>query len=381
MKRFVVLLILLAGGLAAAAFVIPTNAASVGGVSISQQQVNSDLHAIGNSADYQCFLNAEQALGTGQALPSVYGTVPIGEQGAHPTVTAAFAANYLNTVILHQVVFSVAAARHTSVTAVQLATARQNLKAQINQVLSQVSGSKFGCTAAGSPVTAKEVLASMPKSFIDTNVTFDATLTLLEEDLSGVGSSEADLQRYFANHPAEFDKDCFTVAAYSSESEAEAAESQVASGTSFGTVAAAAAAASGQSGSQLCTIFYDVSSSLPSGNLEDLPLNTVSSPVTNGSTYFLLEITSQTPVSYTTARSAVQSAVQNAGATKIGKAVAAVEKAPGFSVDPRYGQWEPANGELIPPVSPAPADVLHASVNGAGTATSASGTPATGQSS
>ena len=64
MKRLIVLLIVLAGGLAAAAFVVPSNAASVDGVSISQQQVDSDLHAIAGSADYQCFLNAEEAVGS-----------------------------------------------------------------------------------------------------------------------------------------------------------------------------------------------------------------------------------------------------------------------------------------------------------------------------
>ena len=107
MKRLIVLLIVLAGGLAAAAFVVPSNAASVNGVSISQQQVNSDLHAIAGSADYQCFLNAEEAVSTnGEAsLPSLSGGVPIGEAGSHPTVTAAFAANYLETAIYHQVVF------------------------------------------------------------------------------------------------------------------------------------------------------------------------------------------------------------------------------------------------------------------------------------
>ena len=89
MKRLIVLLIVLAGGLAAAAFVVPSNAATVNGVSISQQQVNSDLNAIAHSPDYQCFLNAEEAVATGgqTALPPIDGerrrpaTAP-----AHPTV-------------------------------------------------------------------------------------------------------------------------------------------------------------------------------------------------------------------------------------------------------------------------------------------------------
>ena len=60
MKRLIVLLIVLAGGLAAAAFAVPSNAATVNGAAISQDQVNSDLSAIASSQDYQCFLNAEE---------------------------------------------------------------------------------------------------------------------------------------------------------------------------------------------------------------------------------------------------------------------------------------------------------------------------------
>jgi hypothetical protein len=379
-KRFVLLLIILAGGLAAAAFVVPSNAATVDGTSVSQQQFNSDLTAIGKSTDYQCFLNAEEAVGTDGAssLPSLRGTVPIGESGSHPTVTTAFADNYLNTVIAHQVVFSLAASRHLHITAAEQATARQELTAQTNDILSEVTGSKFACTSGGKALTAQKVLASMGKSFVDTNVRFDATVNVLEDSLAGVGSSETDFQRYFANHTAEFNTDCFTVAEYSSETDAEAAVAQVSSGVPFSTVAAAAT----EGGGQKCYILYGVASSLPAGtNLEDLPLNTVSNPIVEGSNYLLLEITSSSPTSFGDAKSEVESAVQNAGSTKAGKLIDAAEKSADISVDGRYGQWKAISAEVLPPVSPSTVDVLNAAVNGAGTATSSSATPATGQSS
>ncbi len=372
MKRFVVLLILLAGGLAAAAFVVPSNAASVDGVSISQQQFNSDLHAIAKSPGYQCFLDAEEAVGTDgeTSLPSFSGTVPIGEAGSQPTVTAAFAANYLNTVIAHQVVFSLAASRHLRLTRVQLATGRQELIGQVDEVLSDVTGSKFACTSGGGALTAKELLASLPSSFVATTVRFDATVNVLEDDLSGVGSSEADLQRYFTEHRVEFDDDCFTVAEYASETDAEAAESQVAYGTSFGTVAEAAAAANGQSSPQVCAIFSRVAASLPAGSITNLALNTVSNPIADGSNYLVLEITSQHPVSYATARDEVIEAVQSAGATRADREIEAAEKRADVSVDRRYGRWRPASVQVIPPVSPAAVDVLNPSANGLGTTTS-----------
>ena len=380
MKRFVVLLILLAGGLAAAAFVVPSNAASIGGVSVSRQQFNSDLNAIAKSSDYQCFLNAEEAVGTDGAtsLPSVSGTVPIGEAGSHPTVTAAFAANYLNTVIAHQVVFSLAAARHLHVTAAQLATARLDLTGQFTSVLSDVAQSKFACTSGGQSLTAKQVLASMPPSFVDTNVRFDATVNLLEDDLSGVGSTEADFERYFADHASAFDTACFTVAEYSSESAAETAVAQVDSGVSFATVAAATQGG----GPQGCDILYGVAAGLPAGtNLEQLANNTVSSPIAEGSNYLLVEITSRKATSYAAARNEVLSAVQTAGSTKAEAEIGAAEKKAGISVDRRYGQWKATTAQVLPPGSPAAVDVLNPSVNGVGTTATTPTSTATGQSS
>ena len=379
MKRLIVLLIVLAGGLAAAAFVVPSNAASVNGVGISQQQVDSDLNAIAGSSDYQCFLNAEEAVGSDgeSSLPSLSGSVPIGEAGSRPTVTAGFAANYLNTVITHQVVFSLAAARHVRVTTAALAAARQDLTAQTNEILSEVTGSKFACTSGGEALTAKEVLASMPSSFVDANARFDATVNVLEDDLAGVGSTEADFQRYYANHAADFDEACFTVGDYSSESDAEAAVAQVTSGTPFSTVVASA---SGGQSSGKCYILASVAASLPAGSdLETLALNTVSSPIADGSSYLLLEITSRTPTPYAAARSAVESAVQDVGAAKAGTVIEAAEKKADVTVDRRYGQWTATSAEVLPPTSPAAVDVLNPSVNGAGTAAGTS--TATGQSS
>ena len=61
---------------------------------------------------------------------------------------------------------------------------------------------------------------------------------MLEEDLSGVGSSDADLQNYYTAHQSQFDTVCLTAAGFSSETAAQDAAAQVAFGTPFATVAA-----------------------------------------------------------------------------------------------------------------------------------------------
>jgi len=199
---------------------------------------------------------------------------------------------------------------------------------------------------------------------------------VLEESAAGVGSSTADLERYFEAHASRFDSACFTVAEYSSQAAAAAAAAQVTAGTPFAQVATQATGG----GPQGCDILYGVAAELPAGtNLESLPLNTVSAPISENGEYLLVEITKLTPTPFAKARSEVESAVQNAGSTKARTEVDAAEKSAHVWVNGRYGQWQQAQAEILPPTSPLTTDVLHSSVNGAGTGASQTASPATGQ--
>jgi topoisomerase IA-like protein len=216
----------------------------------------------------------------------------------------------------------------------------------------------------------------MPTSFVNESVRFDATVGVFEESVAGVGSSTADLERYYAAHASEFDTACFTVAEYSSQSDAAAAIAQVAAGTPFAQVATAATGG----GPQGCDILYGVAADLPAGtNLESLALNTVSSPIAENGDYLVVEITKRTPTPFATAQTEVESAVQNAGATKARTEVDAAEKAADVWVNRRYGQWTSAQAQVLPPTVPLATDVLNAAANGAVTGTSQSATSSTGQ--
>ena len=124
MKRFLVLLVVLAGGVAWAAFSIPSNAATVNGTDISQQDLNSDVSAIANSAYYQCYLNSEEYLSSegSEEAPPVLGAGTGQYAGDHPTATTAFVASYLETEIGHELALQLAAERHVSVTPAGLVT-------------------------------------------------------------------------------------------------------------------------------------------------------------------------------------------------------------------------------------------------------------------
>jgi len=366
-KRLLVLLLVLAGGLIAAALTIPTNAAVVNGTSISQQSLNSDVSAISASAYYQCYLNSQAYLGSSgsQQLPPVAGA---GNQSAgdHQTANSAFVATYLDTAIGHQLVRQLADDRHVVVTQAQLADARSNLEGQITSVMTQIlqtpegQNPRYSCTVTGSPLTGAEVLGTLPASFVDQQVQFVATAGAFQEDLAGVGSSEADLQAYFLRHHAEFDTVCLTAAAFSSQTAAQEAAAEIAFGTPFAQVAAKAT----QSGQLQCAPLADIAGQLPSSaELGSLPLGGVSAPVSVNGAYYLLELTKRTPTAYATARTSVAQAVQQAGAKATQKAITAAERHSAVSVDPRYGVWVPVAASVFTPLTPSTSDVLNSSAN------------------
>ena len=270
MKRLVVLLIVLAGGVAAASFLVPSNAATVNGSSISQQDLNSDVSAIAGSAYYQCYLNSEAYLSSNgsEQLPSVVGAGTGQYAGDHPTATTGFTANYLETEIGHQLLLQVAEAHHVTVTQAELTTARANLTQEITGVMSEILQTqqgqdvRYGCSLTGQPLTGKQVLDTMPASFVDEQVQFGPRPPRWRRTWPASARPTADLETYYNAHRATFDSACLTAAVFSSESAAQDAAAEVAFGTPFATVASNTASSGG--GAQGCDVLADLETKLPS---------------------------------------------------------------------------------------------------------------------
>ena len=191
----------------------------------------------------------------------------------------------------------------------------------------------------------------MPTSFVDQQVQFVATASALQEDLAGVGSSASDLEAYFQRHLAEFDTACWTVGVYSSQSDAQAAAAEVASGTPFSQVAAKAT----QGGPQTCEMLPIIASELPSSaKIATLPTGTLSAPIDVNGTYVLVQITSRrqrrTPRRHPSSRSgAAGGAKDPSGHHGEGAPLRGDGR-------PRYGVWLPEQATVFPPLAPAPSD-------------------------
>jgi PPIC-type PPIASE domain len=375
-KRFIVALIIAAGGLAAAALAIPKTAATVQGTAITQNALNDDVTAIANSPDYQCYLNAQAYLeSSGQQI-----TAPLGGAGqsagttAHPTATTAFVGPYVATKINQVMVENLATSRGLTVTSKEITEAQTELEGQITETMSEAAQhtESPNITCGAVPLTGKEVLATMPGWFNNQAATANATAGVLENSLSGANTT-AGLMQYFNAHRSLFDTACFTDAEYSSQADATAAAKQVAAGTPFAQVAAAAAEGSGPQG---CQNLYGIAQQLSSViDLNTLKTNTVSPPLSVGGTYILLEITSRTPTSFAKAESSVHEALSQVGGTDAGRLLVAAEKRVPITVDPRYGTWKPGLGEVALPIPPPVDDVLNPGANLPATASAASPTP------
>jgi hypothetical protein len=375
-KRFIVALIIAAGGLAAAALAIPRNAATVQGTAITQNALNDDVTAIANSPDYQCYLNAQAYLeSSGQQI-----TAPLDGAGqsagstSHPTATTAFVGPYVATKINQVMIENVAAARGLTVTSKEIASAQTELEGQITETMSEAGQhtQSPSITCGSVPLTGKEVLASMPGWFNHQLATSNATAGVLENSLSGADTT-AGLMKYFNAHRSLFDTACFTDAEYSTQADATAAAKQVAAGTPFAQVAAAAAEGSGAQG---CQNLYGIAQQLSSViDLNTLKTNTVSPPISVGGTYILLEMTSRTPTSFAKAESSVREALGQVGGNDAGKLLLAAEKRTPITVDPRYGNWKPALAEVALPVTPPVDDVFNPGANLPASASATSSTP------
>ena len=376
MKRLILLLVLLAGGLAWAALAVPTNAAVVNGTTISQQQLNSDVSAIAASDDYQCYLNSQQYLESNgeSALPPVTGAGTGQDNSTNLTATTAFVSTYLDTDIGDTIILQLGAEHHVTVSQADLDSARQNFESHISGVMQEVGQTaegenpKFSCGLTGTSLSGAQVLATMPASFVDQQVQVYATAAVLQEDLAGIGASNADLQRYFSEHESDFDTACFTVGVYSTEQAAQEAAAAVAFGQSFSTLAAATTGG----GPQGCEVLYGVSSQLGSdAHLDTLAVNAVSQPISYNGSYLLVQITKLTPNDFDKVTTYVQGAVEAAGSADTSKAIQAKEKRSEVSVDPRYGKWVSDVAQILTPFTPESSDVPNATANSVGLATSA----------
>ncbi len=358
MKRLLLLLVVLAGAVAAAAFTVPTNAANVNGQTISQSALNSDLAAIAGSPEYQCALNAEIVVQSrGQAgLPPVNGV-------GTGTYDSTFVSYWLSRMVDDTLLQQLAARRGVVLTASQLSSARTEALQSLQTTINDVAGSQYQCQ-----VTPSSVLASVPSSFSDKLITAQAYNDLLVDRFAS-DTTDAALRRYFAAHASDFDTLCVSGILVQTQDQANQLRSQIEAGASFSQIAstdsqdASSAAKGGDLG-----CFPATSSSYASvkQDVGSLSLGDVTEPIaSSGGGYVLIKLDARDPTQYASARSAVRAAVRATNQQRAAKVLSAAAGRAQVDVNPMYGNWHAATAArgVLPPPSPPTSSVLSPQAN------------------
>ena len=362
MRRFFVLLLLIAAGLAAAAFTVPSDAATVNGHGITVSSLNGDLAAIDASPGYQCYLQASVLLDSqGQAqLPAIAGVSRSGAPGSGGTYDAAFVRYWLGRMVSTELVTQQASARGIVVTSADEATAKTEIEQIVDGTFATLeqNGIQPQCTPVPS---GAQVLASLPAGFVATLARTQATSDLMAAHAVGSDLSQASMDRYFAAHRAQFDTFCVSGFSVSTQAAATQIRAAIAAGTPF-----AKAVPSGSTAQTAC--FSPTSSSYQaiSNAVGSLPVGGVSQPLQSSSgAYFVFQLTQRTPATLAGARPVLRGAIVSAGIKQADQLLRTAERRSAITVDARYGNWT-ATATAVgvsPAASPPPSSLLSPAAN------------------
>ncbi len=375
MKRFALLLLVVAAGLAVASLGVSNTAATVNGAAISQSSLDADLTAIAASPQYQCFLGVQHILNSGPGAPAI---LPVNGVGGTPdssspaTYNTAFVRFWLSQMMENEVVSQQLARHGIALTSVDRTEGRATWLLQIQGALTTYEQETGSAVCDDS---AADIVATLPPAFVAEQAMAQADQDALLAWAAGYSLRSGDLQRFYEQHRRQFDTVCLSAIEESSQSVAEAALAKVKAGTPFDQVGSASSAG------------CEIASGLPT-SLSGLAAGQVGPVLSQGNgTYVLVQATSRTPTSFAKAKTQVQEALLVAGEGKTSVLLRAATGRKQATADPRYGRVVPGTTLLALPKSPPADTMLSAAANTTPVSSSASssaspaGEPAGGASS
>lgn len=343
MKRLVVLLVAVAASVTLAGLFLPSDAATVGNVSVSRQSLDSDLSAIAGSPPYTCFLSEERRLASGRDLPFLGAGTASAKGGVYD---ASFVDDWLGSMLTHRVTARLLAARGLRVTPADLGIARGVLLRRMSRVLDQYARA-IGSPSAGCGGSAQAVLASLPGWFVAEQTRSEAGQAVLDAHAAGSGLSRNAVSAYFARHRRSFDRDCLGVVVVRSHGAAAKVERALAHGEAFAReaqVASITRTSAANGGLIGCGILGRTFLGAAVGKLA---VGGVSAPLHGGGVYWVVQLAARSPVALGSVRTTVLTTILEAGQRRADAEVAAALRSSRVGVDPRYGTASPHHLTLV----------------------------------
>jgi hypothetical protein len=355
MKRLAALLVVVAVGVVLAGLFLPSPAATVGGSAISRQSLDSDLSAIASSPDYTCFLGEERQLSGRGTLPFLGAGTASTKGGVYDTT---FVDDWLDSMITDRVAAEVVQRRGIQVTASDVSVGHAVLGRRISEVLDQFA-SDTGGAAAGCGGSGSAVLASLPSWFVTEQSRNEADQAVLDARAAGTGLSSGAVDGYFQSHRTTFARDCLDVIVVKSRKTAEAVEAALAGGATFAHEASAESltqSSAARGGAAGCGV---LAGSFFSPAVSKLRVGQTSAPLSGEGAYWVVQLTSRTPPSFSSVRTTVVTSIIDAGQQRANTQLTSALRRSSITVDPRYGSAASRKVTLVaPPTSPPVATVL-----------------------
>ncbi|HLG67038.1 MAG TPA: peptidylprolyl isomerase [Acidimicrobiales bacterium] len=349
-----------AAGVLAASLTVSSDAATVNGTGITRSSLDGDLAAIAASQPYQCYLAAQVSLDTQDMaqLPPVAGAGGLSPDGHQGTFDSAFVDYWMNRMVGETVVAQLAASRHVTVSAGDLAAARQEYAGLIDGTFAALAQSGLQ-PACGLAPSSTQVLSSLPASFVAGEVRSVALADGLAASAAGYRLGPPSLRAYFEAHRSSFDTLCVEGFEEATEAAAAQVRGQVQAGLPF---AQAAPAGSLQ---QACLTPTDTSYRPIAAAVGHLAVGQVSEPVAaQGGGAYLFVLTGRRSASLRSVGPVLRQTVVAAGEQRLQAMLAAATRRAQVTIDPRYGRW--TSSSVAHGVAPAPSPPA-SSVPAAGT--------------
>jgi hypothetical protein len=343
--------------------VVPSTAVTVNGQAISNSQVSSELDSVAASASYRCYLNASALVrsnGSSQQGP-IHGAT-------EASYSMDYVANWLDQDITNLIIRQAADAQGLgSPSAAALAAAKDDLLGSIDSTLSEVSGTKYACTG-----TASQILATMPSTFVTSQVEAQALSEALLVKHGGLAVDPAAVAAYYAAHQSDFDTYCVSAIVSSDSTVYQKFTAGQAAGTSFADLAKqlsqdpTSAARGGVLG---C---YSPGSAGYTGLVNDakgLAVGTPSGPITvNSSSTLILLVTSRTTTPLASITNDVRRTIIAMDAAASTSVASDLVRSAHVVLNPRYGSWSSSRAlsGVTPPPTPPASSLLNAASIAAG---------------
>jgi hypothetical protein len=312
-------LVLLAGGVAACDASFTPYAAKVNGTTISQGSVKDELNAIATNVSLRTFLQSSGAI-TGAGVSGTY--------------SAAFEASRLSAAVVTQLVRGELARRHLSVSPI----ARTMATCELNGLLDQIQSQQC-------PILGPNPVGSFSPTLKSSIVDSQAAANALTASLGGHPLTDGGIASFSTANPVISASQCVSIIIVGTPATAQRLRTAITQGASFAAVAKASSldtASAANGGAQGCGAVDGYPAPF-NALIPTLSIGEVSPPqpyVSNGTTYaLLLEVT---------ARPSSQLAAANELVAKGGAAETALINGllshAKVDVNPVYGKWAKVNG-------------------------------------